>query len=96
MKAKSLLLESEKLTQIAKNIFGDIVNKVYYHDDYYHEDFLESTKAEMSRYLSGLEDESTDTSISIDFNEIVIDFTNGKRVIFSASDFGDISKFEGR
>lgn len=91
-----LLLESEKLTKIAKNIFGDIIDKVYFHDDYYHEDFRESTEAEIPRHLAGLEIESTDTSLSIDFNEIVIDFTNGKRVMFSASDFGDISKFEGR
>lgn len=94
MEAKSLLLESEKLTQIAKNIFGDIVNKVYYHDDYYFDDKIEYTKEDMPRYLKIIESESSSDSLCVDSTEVVIEFTNGKCVIVNTSEWGSISVFK--
>lgn len=94
MGTKSLLLESEKLTQIAKNIFGDIVNKVYYHDDYYFDDRIEYTKESMIRFLSTIEFASDNNSICADYIEVVIEFTNGKCVMFNTSDWGHISVFK--
>lgn len=92
MEAKSLLLESEKLTQIAKNIFGDIVNKVYYHDDYY--DRIKCTKEDMIRYMQIIENESDDDLLCVDSTEVVIEFTNGKCVIVNTSEWGSISAFK--
>ncbi|ANM46567.1 hypothetical protein BI036_gp265 [Morganella phage vB_MmoM_MP1] len=94
MEAKSLLLESEKLTQFAKNIFGDIVNKVYYHDDIFDDNRIEYIKEDMPRYLKIIENESDDDSLCVDSTEIVIEFINGKCVIVNTSEWGSISVFK--
>lgn len=77
---------SEKLTNIARNIFGDIIEAVYsaYYDKH--------NKLQVEKMLDTYE--HTNTSIECDTLTIVMHFKNGNIVSFTNSEWGQISKID--
>ncbi len=91
MNEKYILKEVEKVTAIAKNIFGDIVEKVYYAMAYYE---TMDEQASISHFNYEIENSfHTANSIDQDCMTIVIEFTNGKKVVFSNSEWGSMESF---
>ena len=86
-----ILKEVESVTEIAKNIFGDIVNKVYYAELHY--DFRDEAIAIASIEYKIKHSFNDDKSINQDDKTIIIEFVNGKRVIFSNSEWGSMEAF---
>ena len=86
-----ILKENKSVTEIAKNIFGDIVCKVYYAGVHY-------GSIEEERVISTIDNEiktafNSDTSIDQDGRTIIIEFVNGRKVIFSNSEWGSMEIF---
>lgn len=92
MKDVYMLKEVEAVTKIAKNIFGDIVHKVYYCESHYAQVDEADTIARIDREVAG--SFHTDTSIDQDGRTIVIEFVNGRSVVFSNSEWGGMEKFD--
>ena len=76
--------ETTELTNIAKNIFGDIVESVSI--EYYDEDALE-------HQISKIIEQSTEQTLQYDSQTIMIKFINGKSVIFTNSEWGSINTY---
>jgi len=86
MKEQYILKEVESVTQIAKNIFGDIVEKVYYAEIAYA--FIAESET-IERIDNQIESASNqENSIDQDCKTVVIEFVNGRKVIFSNSEWG--------
>lgn len=98
MNFKSFLKESDKLTEYAKNIFGDIVNKVYLAVDIFDTSvsvISENQVIEDLAYnLKNTELDSDENTIAIDATNIVIEFTNGKSVSMYTSELGSIESYQ--
>lgn len=91
---KHLLKETTKLTDIAKTIFGDIVNKVYLAE--YYSPLLQTEEVTIEiidKCLKTSESESSDNELSVDNINIVIEFKNGNKVSFNNSEWGSISSY---
>lgn len=89
-----ILKEVENIAKIAKNIFGDIISKVYYAEFSDNEE-NEAGRERAVKLFSLLESLSgnTENSISQDGRNIVIEFVNGRKVIFDNSEWGSMEKF---
>ena len=91
MNEQYILKEVSDVTEIAKNIFGDIVHKVYYAY------WLNETVPE--EYTISIIDRAikasfhNENSIDQDGKTIIIEFFNGNHVIFSNSEWGSMEKF---
>lgn len=83
-----ILKDDEKLTEIAKNIFGDIAVKAFYSTEFYGH----LKEEQMLKYIDDDINESThsDNVIDIDEKTIVVEFSNGKKVAFFSSEWGSI------
>jgi hypothetical protein len=92
MKDVYMLKEVEAVTKIAKNIFGDIVHKVYYAESHYSTVEEAETIARIDREIAS--SFHTENSIDQDGRTIVIEFVNGRSVVFSNSEWGAMEKFE--
>lgn len=89
MNAGYILKEVESVTKIAKNIFGDIVHKVYFSSEFYGSE--DETISRIDRDInSGF---NRDDCIDQDCKTIVIEFVNGKKVVFSNSEWGSMEAF---
>lgn len=86
-----ILKEVDKVTEIAKNIFGDIVSKVYYAD--YYQDYEGQKNIVESMDYSIKNAFNTEESIEQDGRNIVIEFINGRKVLFSNSEWGSMESF---
>lgn len=93
---KYLLQKSEKLTATAKNIFGDIVENVYIAKIKYEWDTIEDTNSELILELNRIEEhiDINSKKIDQDCTSIVIEYTNGKKVIFNNSECVYMSTLE--
>lgn len=91
MKDQYILKEVAEVTKIAKHIFGDIVNKVYYAEVSY--DFVteEDSIARIDKYIETAQNK--EDGIDQDCRMIVIEFVNGRNVIFSNSEWGSMEAF---
>jgi hypothetical protein len=87
-----MLKEVEAVTKIAQNIFGDIVHKVYYAESHYSNVDEATTIAMIDREIEN--SFHSETSIDQDGRTIVIEFVNGRSVVFSNSEWGAMEKFE--
>lgn len=87
-----ILKEVDKVTEIAKNIFGDIVSKVYYATCYYEHLGDKNRDDDYFDYLIK-HSFNSETSIEQDGKDIIIEFTNGRKVIFSNSEWGAMDAF---
>lgn len=92
MKDVYMLKEVEAVTKIAKNIFGDIVHKVYYAESHYANVEEAETIARIDREISS--SFHTENCIDQDGRTIVIEFINGRSVVFSNSEWGGMEKFD--
>lgn len=92
MKETYFVKEVEAVTKIAKNIFGDIVKKAYYCEVHYSSITEAETIATIDREIAN--SFHTETSIDQDGRTIVIEFVNGRSVVFSNSEWGSMEKFE--
>ncbi len=86
-----ILKEAESVASVAKNIFGDIVNKVYYAELHY--DFRDEEKTIASIDYKINHSFNDNKSIDQDDKTIIIEFVNGKRVIFFNSEWGSMEAF---
>lgn len=84
---KKFKIYNEALTDAAKNIFGDIVDKGYI-TVYCWGDTEEELEQCFQRELSGNGTIIKNNNISFDSDNIIIDFVNGKSVSFRASKSG--------
>lgn len=97
MNTRYVLKEVGKVTEIAKNIFGNIVSKVYYAD--YYQDYQDYQDYEGRENIVEKMDYliknsfNTEESIEQDGKNIVIEFTNGRKVLFSNSEWGSMESF---
>lgn len=91
MNEQYILKEVSDATKIAKNIFGNIVNKVYY--AYWINDTVteEYTISMIDRAIKA--SFNSENSIDQDDKTIIIEFVNGNHVIFSNSEWGSMEKF---
>jgi hypothetical protein len=87
-----MLKEVDNVTQIAKNIFGDIVHKVYYAELHYSSVDEATTVARIDSEIA--KSFHTEKSIDQDGRNIVIEFVNGRKVFFSNSEWGSMEKFD--
>ena len=86
---KYILKKCSKTTKIAKNIFGNIVKDVFYAKQHF--EFC-SEKETISEIDSMIENSShIENSIDQDASTIVIEFLNGKKVMFSNSEWGSMT-----
>ena len=92
MKNVDMLKEVEAVTKIAKNIFGDIVHKVYYAESHFAHVDEAITIASIDRDIAN--SSHSETTIDQDGKTIVIEFINGRSVVFSNSEWGAMEKFE--
>ncbi len=91
MKEVYVFKEVKEITKIAKNIFGDIVNNVYYADVLYDGINLDYLISKIDRDINN----ASNTNLSIDQCgiNIVIEFINGQKVFFSNSEWGSMESF---
>lgn len=89
MNEKYLLKEDKNMTKVAKNIFGDIVNNAYYAEINYSFIPEEETILKLDKLI--LNSVHKEEEIDQDAKVIVIEFINGKRVIFHNSEWGSMS-----
>ena len=87
-----MLKEVDNVTQIAKNIFGDIVHKVYYAELHYSSVDEATSVARIDSEIA--KSSHTEKSIDQDGRNIVIEFVNGRKVFFSNSEWGSMEKFD--
>lgn len=85
-----ILKEVKKVTEIAKNIFGDIVAKVYYAERDYSDDYNRVVNSINHSIETAF---NCEESIEQDGKDIVIEFTNGRKVMFSNSEWGCMESF---
>jgi len=86
-----ILKEVEAVTTIAKNIFGDIVHKVYYAEVHYDHREESQTISMIDRQITSAC--NSEKSIDQDAKTIIIEFTNGRKVVFSNSEWGSMEAF---
>lgn len=91
MNTKYILKEVEAVTKIAQNIFGDIVQKVYYADLHYNHVDEAQTIATIDKAIENAS--NSETSIDQDTRTIIIEFINGRKVVFSNSEWGSMEVF---
>ena len=86
-----ILREEKDLLKIAKNLFGDIVQSVYY--AYWYDKNVNIK--EYTERFDMYEKQSSNNDLTIDQDDktIIIYFTNGKKVIFSNSEWGAMEAF---
>ena len=95
MNEKSYLKKDQILTDNAKMIFGnDLVSTAYYADYYY----AHHGEKEKQHILDGLKRQSKINhnvcgEIEQDSLNIVIDFKNGRSVLFTNSEWGSMSSY---
>lgn len=88
---KYILKESAQVTAFAKNIFGDIISKVFYakenYDFYTEEEIIESIDSTIEN------SSSNENDLDLGALTLIIEFINGKKVIFTNSEWGDAKPF---
>lgn len=94
MTDKLIMRASDTLTDVAKNIFGDIVKTAYF-SQYMSGDtsskFFDNTVYAMDDAINQIDSNQMGIDL-IDGVNVIIEFTNGVKVEFSTTEFGDISK----
>lgn len=81
-------LRSKKLTEIARNIFGeDIIDGVYV--EYFDKKDIQNIKKDIES-----KNKNSENFISCDNKTVVVKFKNGNLISFTNSEWGSIAKVE--